>query len=50
VTRFGHSVLDRLGLGASQTEAIVSSLRLNDYPALRVPVAVEPDIAMQGSR
>ena len=50
MTPFGHSVLDRLGLGASQTEAIVSSLKLNDYAALRVPVAVEPEIAIQGSR
>jgi len=35
VLSFGSSVLDRLGVVHDQTEAIVKSLKSNDYAALR---------------
>ena len=39
---FGHCVLDRLGVAATQTEAILNSLKSKDYAALRGVADSEP--------
>jgi voltage-gated potassium channel Kch len=46
---FGHSVLDRLGLAVTQTEAIINSLKSKDYAALRDTGDIEPQSAAQGA-
>jgi voltage-gated potassium channel Kch len=46
---FGHSVLDRLGVAVTQTEAIINSLKSRDYAALRGAVDIEPGSATQGA-
>ena len=46
---FGHSVLDRLGVAVTQTEAIINSLKAKDYAALRGPDDIEPPSATQGA-
>ena len=44
---FGHSVLDRLGIPAQQTDAIIASLKSRDYAALRGVSDAEPQAAAQ---
>jgi len=44
---FGHSVLDRLGIPARQTETIIASLKSRDYAALRGLGDAEPQPAAQ---
>ena len=39
---FGHSILDRLGIPARQTEAIIGSLKSSDYLVLRDVGEIEP--------
>lgn len=44
---FGHSVLDRLGIPAQQTDTIIASLKSRDYAALRGVGDAEPQAAAQ---
>jgi ATP phosphoribosyltransferase regulatory subunit HisZ len=44
---FGHSVLDRLGIPAQQTDTIIASLKSRDYAALRGVSVAEPQAAAQ---
>jgi len=46
---FGHSVLDRLGVAVTQTEAILNSIRSKDYAALRGAGDSEPESATRGA-
>lgn len=46
---FGHSVLDRLGVAVTQTEAIINSLKSKDYAALRRAGDIESESATQGA-
>jgi len=47
---FGRSILESLGMPGGQTEAIISSLKANDYAVLRGVGAVEPDAGADGPR
>jgi voltage-gated potassium channel Kch len=47
VLSFGHSVLDRLGIPAQQTDTIIASLKSRDYAALRGVSDAEPQAAAQ---
>ena len=44
---FGHSVLDRLGIPARQTDTIIASLKSRDYAGLRGISDAEPQAAAQ---
>jgi glutathione-regulated potassium-efflux system protein KefB len=44
---FGHSVLDRLGIPAQQTDTIIASFKSRDYAALRGVGDEEPQTAVQ---
>ena len=44
---FGRSVLDRLGIAANETEAIISALRSKDYAVLRGIGNAEPQAVAQ---
>jgi CPA2 family monovalent cation:H+ antiporter-2 len=47
---FGHSVLDRLGVAVTQSEAIITSLRSKDYAALRGVGDSEPQTTIEPAR
>lgn len=49
VLSFGHRVLDRLGIAANHTAAIVDSLKANGYAALRAGGASKPGSAEETS-
>jgi glutathione-regulated potassium-efflux system protein KefB len=46
---FGHSVLQRLGIKAAETDAIVSSMKAKDYAVLRATGEVEERGSGEGS-